>query len=120
MSVTSEEEHLPTVVSSADGAKVLKELDNTKKKYDNLSNQIKTFIGDIAKALGAKRHNSKSEYATFETKNGRVVTIRLADWINKGYATYINKEKALDYLRISAPIAEAQDNQELVICCKGS
>ena len=35
-------------------------------------------------------------------------------WINNGYATYINKEKALDYLRISAPIAEAQDSQELV------
>lgn len=34
-------------------------------------------------------------------------------WFNKGYATYINKEKALRYLRIPAPIAGAQDNQEL-------
>lgn len=34
-------------------------------------------------------------------------------WINKGYATYISKEKALDYLRIPAPIAGAQDSQEL-------
>lgn len=34
-------------------------------------------------------------------------------WINKGYATYISKEKALDYLRIPAPIAGAQDTQEL-------
>ena len=34
-------------------------------------------------------------------------------WFNKGYATYINKEKALSYLRIPAPIAGAQDNQEL-------
>ena len=29
--------------------------------------------------MGAKRDGSKSEYATFETKNGRIVTIRLAD-----------------------------------------
>lgn len=35
------------------------------------------------------------------------------DWINNGYATYIDKEKALSYLRIPAPIAGAQDNQEL-------
>ena len=41
--------------------------------------QPKTFVGDIANSLGAQRKGSKSEYATFETKNGRVVTIRLAD-----------------------------------------
>ena len=34
-------------------------------------------------------------------------------WINKGKMLYVNKEKALDYLRISAPIAEAQDKGEL-------
>ena len=34
-------------------------------------------------------------------------------WINKGKTLYVNKEKALDYLRISAPIAEAQDKGEL-------
>ena len=78
-SVTSKEEHQPTVVSSADGAKVLKKLDETREKYDNISNRINTFIGDVAKALGAQRKGSKSEYATFETKNGRIVTIRLAD-----------------------------------------
>lgn len=42
----------------------------------------------------------------------------IIDWINKGFSTYIDKEKALDYLRISAPIAEAQDNQELVSAAK--
>ena len=47
--------------------------------------------------------------SVFGKGSGNVV-----DWINKGFATYINKEKALNYLRISAPIAEAQDNQELV------
>ncbi|EJX06990.1 hypothetical protein EVA_04900, partial [gut metagenome] len=39
-------------------------------------------------------------------------------WINKGYATYISKEKALDYLRIPAPIAGAQDSQELSTATK--
>ncbi len=44
--------------------------------------------------------------------------INIIDWINKGYATFIDKEKALNYLRISAPIAEAQNNQELVLATK--
>lgn len=79
VSVSRDEKHQPTVVSSADGAKVLKELDNATEKYENQSNRPNTFIGDIAKALGAERYGSSSEYATFETKNGQVVTIRLAD-----------------------------------------
>ena len=37
----------------------------------------------------------------------------IVGWINKGKTLYVNKEKALDYLRISAPIAEAQDKGEL-------
>ena len=78
-SVTSNEKHQPTVVSSADGAKVLKNLDKLVEDFEKLSNQSKFFTGTVAKAIGATRHNSKSEYATFETKNGRVVTIRLAD-----------------------------------------
>ena len=41
--------------------------------------QPKTFIGNVAKALGASRFGSGSEYATFETKNGDIVTIRLAN-----------------------------------------
>lgn len=119
VSSSRDERYQQTVVSSADGAKVLNNLDKLVSDYEeNEKTHEKTFVGTVANALGAKSHNSKSEYATFETKNGRVVTIRLADWINKGYATYINKEKALDYLRISAPIAEAQDNQELVSAAK--
>ena len=79
VSVPRDEKHQPTVVSSADGAKVLNELDTTKEKYENQSNRSNTFLGDVAKALGAERHGSASEYATFETKNGRVVTIRLSN-----------------------------------------
>ena len=38
----------------------------------------------------------------------------IVDWINKGFATYINKEKALDYLHHSALKAVTSDSQELV------
>lgn len=38
---------------------------------------------------------------------------KIVNWFNKGFATYINKEKALDYLHLSAPIAEASDKPEL-------
>lgn len=68
-----------TVISSADGANVLKKIDVLTKELEEISTQPKTFIGDVAKALGAKRFGSGSEYATFETKNGQIVTIRLAN-----------------------------------------
>lgn len=38
---------------------------------------------------------------------------RIADWISNEKATYINKEKALNYLHHSAPIAEALSNSRL-------
>lgn len=80
VSVTSSEEHLQTVVSSADGAKVLNNLDNLAKKIEEtIHPTVKTFIGDAAEALGAKRKGSGSQYATFETVNGKLVTIRLSD-----------------------------------------
>lgn len=69
-----------TVVSSADGAKVLNELENLVKEYENSKgNKPNTFIGDVSKALGAKRQGSASEYASFETKSGKTVTIRLSN-----------------------------------------
>ena len=71
---------IATVVSSADGAKVLNNLDNLAKKLlEKESNRSKTFMGDVARAIGAKEKGSSSQYATFETKNGTVVTIRLAN-----------------------------------------
>ena len=42
----------------------------------------------------------------------------IVKWINKGFATYINKEKALNYLYLSAPIAEAAENSELSSAAK--
>lgn len=80
VSVSSNEEHQQTVISTADNAKVLNNLDNLAKKLDNLTQTpVKTFLGEVAKALGAQQYGSGSQYATFETKNGQIVTIRLAD-----------------------------------------
>ena len=81
--------HQPTVVSSASGAKVIKEIDNLIKELQNVSNYPKTILGDIAKALGAKKHGSNSQYATFEAKNGVIVTIRLANH-NAATSTFDN------------------------------
>lgn len=46
-----------TVVSSADGAKILNHLDSVVNELENVSsNKRETFIGDVAKALGAHKH----------------------------------------------------------------
>jgi hypothetical protein len=42
----------------------------------------------------------------------------VVNWLNKGFATYINKEKALNYLHLAAPIAAASSNQELSSAAK--
>ena len=42
----------------------------------------------------------------------------VAAWINKGYMRYVDKKKALNYLHLSAPIAEASDNAELSSAAK--
>lgn len=68
-----------TVVSSAGGANVLKSIDTLVSEFEKSAVQPKTFIGDVAKALGAKRGGSASEYASFETKNGKIITIRLSN-----------------------------------------
>ena len=68
-----------TVISSADGAKILQNIEELANELTESVSQPKTFVGKVAQALGATRDGSKSEYATFETKNGKVVTIRLAD-----------------------------------------
>lgn len=76
----SRKKHHQTAISSADGAKILNNLDNLAEKYENDSyTKEKTFIGYLSDAIEAVRDGSNSRYATFETKNGKVVTIRLAD-----------------------------------------
>ena len=68
-----------TAISSDDGAKVLKDLDNAIAEYENKGTQTKNFVGDVARALGIKADGKSSKYATFEAKNGEVFTIRISD-----------------------------------------
>lgn len=42
----------------------------------------------------------------------------VAAWINKDYMRFVDKKKALNYLHLSAPIAEASDNAELSSAAK--
>ena len=88
--VSSQDEYQQTVVSSASGAKVINNLDNLAKFLENEpKTKEKTFLGALAKALDAKKHGSNSQYATFETKNGAIVTIRLANH-NAATSTFDN------------------------------
>lgn len=74
------EKHPQTAISSADGAKILKNLDTLADNYENSSStNEKTFIGEVANSLGINTPDKSSKYATFETKNGKVVTIRLSN-----------------------------------------
>lgn len=75
----SQKTAIATAVSSADGAKVLNNLDTLARNLEKTSSHRKTFIGDIAKAFGVDNRGKSSKYATFETKNGEVVTIRISD-----------------------------------------
>ena len=97
-----------TVVSSADGTKVLKDLDNTIEEYEKLKgNKPNTLIGDIAKVLGATRHGSNSEYASFETKNGKLVTIRLANH-NAKVSTFDNNGESEGHSIVITPKENAK------------
>ena len=105
-----QEEHQPTVVSSADGAKILKNIDSTIKEYENKGSHSKTLLGDIAKAIGAKKKGSDSQYATFEAKNGKIFTIRLADH-NAHTSTFDNhNEKEGISIVVSAKANNKIDN----------
>ena len=91
--VSSQNEYQQTVVSSASGAKIINNLDNLAKSLENEpKTKEKTFLGALAKALDAKKHGSNSQYATFEAKNGTVVTIRLANH-NAATSTFDNHEE---------------------------
>lgn len=69
-----------TVVSSADGTKVLKDLDSAIEEYKNkTSNRQKTFIGDLSRALKLRNNGNNSNYGTFTTVNGETMEIRVSD-----------------------------------------
>jgi len=68
------------VVTDSDFAKVQNNLETLAKNTEKISNEEKNrFISLLAKAVGAKKRGSNSQYVTIEAKNGTVVTLRLAD-----------------------------------------
>ena len=79
-----------TVVSSADGANVLNDLDNLVKEYEiSKGNKPNTFIGDVSKALGAKRQvrcwagtKPRQNPATRKIW-GQQTTFSLCEWVVK-------------------------------------
>lgn len=88
------------------------------KKTDNRSilTELKTKDGNFLVSLTIGKGidvDFNIIASAFGKANGSIVK-----WINKGFATYINKEKALNYLYLSAPIAEAADNSELSSAAK--
>lgn len=67
-----------TVVSSADGAKVQNNLEILADNYEKRPNKTRGFITDLSKSLGLVQHEA-SQYGTFETLNGKLVTIRVSN-----------------------------------------
>lgn len=63
-----------TVIPSAYGAKVLNHLDTLVKEYENSATQPKTFVGEVADALGIPREKFKdksSQYAAINSSSTR-------------------------------------------------
>ena len=118
------------------GSKVIKKM----KKHGFLLKELKNLPEAVARPIAIfnnlDRRGNRSILTELKTENGNfLVTIDLGKgedvdfdivssvfgkkdtsvvhWINKGYLTSVDKEKALSYLHLSAPIAEASNNQEL-------
>lgn len=93
-SVPRDEKHQQTAISSADGAKIPKNLDSLASDYEKSpSTKEKTFIGEVADSLGIDTKDKSSKYATFETKNGRFVTIRLSNH-NARVSNFDNRDES--------------------------
>ena len=76
--IADESTNNATVVSSADGAKVQNNLETLAEGYQNRPNKTKGFITDLSRGLGMEQHGA-SQYGTFETQNGKLVTIRVSN-----------------------------------------
>lgn len=80
--------------------------------------ELKTEEGNILVTLEVGKGGADIDFnlltSTYGKSNGKVV-----QWLNSGKATYINKEKALEYLASApAPIAGAKQAQELSLATK--
>ena len=76
--IADESTNNATVVSSADGAKVQNNLEILADYYEKRPNKTRGFITDLSRSLGLVQHEA-SQYGTFETRNGKLVTIRVSN-----------------------------------------
>jgi hypothetical protein len=117
------------------GNKVIKKMKKHGFKLEELrnlpeavANPIAVFEGSVPNShaiLTELKTNGENILATISIGKGSDIDFNIITsaygkdggniqkWINEGKGLYFNKEKALDYLRIPAPIAGAQDSQGL-------
>lgn len=76
--IAAEATNNATVISSADGAKIQNNLGTLATNYEKIANKTRGFITDLSHALGLKQHES-SQYGTFETPDGKWITIRVSN-----------------------------------------
>ena len=120
------------------GNKVIKKMKKHGFKLDELHNLPEAVASPIAVFNNYQKDGNRSILTELRTSNGNfLVTVDLGkdadvdfnivisvfgkgdnniiNWINKGYATYIDKEKAQEFLfHQSAPIAATAANSELI------
>lgn len=118
------------------GSKLLAKMKKHGFSISELRDLPNAVASPIAVFNNIDRKGNRSVFTELKTENGNLlVTIDLGkgkdanfdivssvfgkndssvvSWIDKGYATYIDKGKALNYLHLSAPIAEASNSSEL-------
>ena len=78
VTIADESTNNATAISSADGAKVQNNLEILADYYEKRHNKTKGFITDLSQALNLEQHEA-SHYGTFETRNGKLVTIRVSN-----------------------------------------
>ena len=118
------------------GNKVIKKMKKHGFKLEELQNLPEAVASPIAVFNNYQKEGNRSILTELKTADGNFLVSldlgkgedidfnivssvfgksdnKVINWINKGYAAYIDKEKALNYLHLAAPIAAASDNQEL-------
>ena len=83
VTIADESTNNATAISSADGAKIQKNLESLAEGYSNHSNKSKGFITDLSQSLNLEQHEA-SHYGTFVTENGKTVTIRVSNHNARG------------------------------------
>ena len=78
VTIADESTNNATAISSADGAKVQNNLEILADNYEKRPNKTRGFITDLSQALNLEQHEA-SHYGTFETRNGKLVTIRVSN-----------------------------------------